>query len=96
MTDLTKTEYQLSQQSGYRQIVRVLRWYEKSGDRLVGETPLPQLPLAELQMLFGESEDNPMYDCYPVQAAQALKLQPTIAKKLDLASYNYFLECDAV
>ncbi|MER3475769.1 MAG: hypothetical protein C4287_03305, partial [Leptolyngbya sp. ERB_1_2] len=51
-------------------VVRVLRWYEKEGDRLVGEAVFHSLGLPELQMLFRESADNLMADCYPVSAAQ--------------------------
>ncbi|KAM3115215.1 DUF7683 domain-containing protein [Phormidesmis sp. 146-33] len=85
--------------------VRVLRWYEKSGDRLAGEALLDSLMLPELQRLFRESSDNLMVDCYPVSAAQVAPLQAAIdakrngkgnAESIDLDVYDYYLECDAV
>jgi hypothetical protein len=29
--------------------IRMIRWYEKEGDQLVGELPLPNIRLTELQ-----------------------------------------------
>ena len=78
-----------------QQVIRVLRWYEKNGDALVGEQVL-NLDLHWLQKLFGESRDSLMFECYPVSRMQARYLQRRLRRSFDLDSYAYFLECDAV
>jgi hypothetical protein len=79
-----------------RPVVRVLRWYEKNGDRLVGETILDSLDLPELQKLFQESADNPMVDSYPIYVEQAARLQSKIEEPINLNAYDFYLECDAI
>lgn len=74
----------------------MLRWYEKSGDQLVGEAVLKALKLPELQMLFQEPADNFMLDSYLVSVAQVEQLQSKIGEPIDLSAYDYYLECDAV
>lgn len=78
-----------------QQVIRVLRWYKKDGDALVGEQVL-NLNLRSLQKLFGESRDSLMFECYPVSRMQARYLQRRLRRSFDLDSYAYFLECDAV
>jgi len=77
-------------------MIRVLRWYEKNGDRLIGETVLNSLGLPELQRLFQESTDNLMVDSYPVSVAQVERLQHEISEVIDLSAYDYYVECDAI
>ncbi len=71
----------------------VLHAYQKDGDDLVEESPLAGIDLAVLQDLFGEPQDNPMYDAYPVRQAQAKRLQSYTGRTLDLQAYDYFVEC---
>ncbi|MBD1846692.1 hypothetical protein H6F89_25420 [Cyanobacteria bacterium FACHB-63] len=68
----------------------------KEDDRLLGEAVLGSIRLSDLQMLFQESADNLMVDCYPVSVAQVDRLQREIAEPIDLSAYDYYLECDAV
>lgn len=77
-------------------VIRRIRWYEKSGDRLIGETTLNTISLTELQTWFGAPADDPLYDCYPVSMPQASHLQQKLEEQLDLDQYSYYLECDAV
>jgi len=76
-------------------VVRVLRWYEKNGDRLIGEAVLDAPKLPKLQQLFEESANNLMVDSYPVSVAQVERLQYEIAEPIDLSAYDCYLECDA-
>lgn len=46
-------------------VARVLRWYEKNGDALIGERLLNNINLSELQRLFDEPQDNLMFECCP-------------------------------
>lgn len=77
-------------------VIRRIRWYEKLGDRLIGETTLHSISLAELQTWFGESVDDPMYYCYPISEPQARCFHQKLKETLDLEQYSYYLECDAV
>ncbi|MGV0024219.1 DUF7683 domain-containing protein [Phormidesmis priestleyi] len=94
MTDQTKVQARSTSRNDHA-FIRVLRWYEKSGDRLVGEALLDSLMLPELQTLFRESSENLMVDCYPVSVAQVDRLQKEMAEPIDLGAYDYYLECDA-
>jgi hypothetical protein len=62
----------------------------------VGEYELKGLNRAVLQHLFGESPNNPMYDCYPVSDLQAEYLQHLVNVSIDMQLYDYFVECDAI
>ena len=89
------TIIQTSSPKPKQQVIRVLRWYEKNGDALVGEQVL-NIDLRSLQKLFGESRDSLMFECYPVSRMQARYLQRRLRRTFNLDSYAYFLECDAV
>ncbi len=79
-----------------KHVVRVLAKYPKDDDFPVDELELRGVELQELQVLFQEPPDEPMYDCYPVSKTQAKSLQKYVNEKIDLASYDYFVECYAV
>ncbi len=78
------------------QVERVLRWYEKQGDALVGEKVLSNIELSELQQLFDQPLDNLMYECYLVTDEQVNYLQERLNQTFDLQSYEYFVDCDVV
>lgn len=78
-------------------INRVLRWFEKEGDELVGEKVIPNFNLEHLQKLFGIDSENPMYDCYLVEFAEQINyLQNILNFELNTKSYDYLVECDMV
>jgi hypothetical protein len=77
------------------EVDRVVRWFEKDGDALVGERQLENLKLSTLQRLFRVSENNPMYDCYPIKTKLQIRyIQKAANHPIDLLAYDYFLECD--
>lgn len=77
-------------------VVRLLRWFEKDpGDRLVGEAVMLNAELEELQALFNVPSDNPMYDCWPVEPAQAPAISALAAVPVDLSQFDYYVEADA-
>jgi len=78
------------------QIVRYIRFFDRKNGKLVGEITLPALPLTPLQVLFGQSSDNPMYECFEITEAHRSYFEVLADRKLDFESYDYFLECDAV
>jgi hypothetical protein len=55
--------------------------------------PDPRTSLSELQALFGESSNNPMYDCYPIGADQVGYLQSKLEHAIALDQYDYYLNC---
>ena len=76
---------------------RVLRWFEKEGDDLVGEKVVNNVSLEHLQKLFKIDPENPMYDCYPVESAEQINyLRNILNFELNTQSYDYFFECDMV
>lgn len=78
-------------------VKRVIRWFEKNGDNLVGEVPLDKVDLPVLQRLFDIADDNPMYDCYPIKTESQIKyIQKATHLPIEPWSYDYFLECDAL
>jgi hypothetical protein len=77
-------------------VVRVLRKFEKNGDDLVAEFELEGIKLKALQRLFHRPSNDPMYLCYPVSKHHAKYLQKYVSEKIDVESYDYFVESDAV
>ncbi len=74
---------------------RVLRWFEKEGDDLVGEKVITNISLEHLQKLFEIDSENPMYDCYLLESIEQINyLQNLLNSELDTKSYDYFIECD--
>jgi hypothetical protein len=86
-------------------VMRVLRWYEKEGDALIGEAELVGLERSPLQNLFGEWSEDPLYyACYPVRASHLEELEKYLPPPflIDLAfahtwnSATRSLECDPI
>jgi hypothetical protein len=81
--------------NGYK-VNRVLRWYEKNGNALIGETVLRGLSLTELQNILHEPTDSPMFFSYQLADEQVDYFQRKLKQVFDLSAYEYFLECDAI
>ncbi len=85
------------QRTSKPKINRVLRWFEKEGDNLVGEKIISNVNLKYLQELFGIDSENPMYDCYLVESVEQVNyLQNLLNFELDTKSYDYLVECDMI
>lgn len=79
------------------QVQRFLRWFEKEGENLVGETLLNDVNIQELQTLFNLESNNPMYDCYLLENQQQFDyLQNKLNISLNNELYDYYLETDAL
>lgn len=74
---------------------RVLRWFDRESDELVGSAPLRGIGLPTLQQMFDVPSDNPMYDCFPVTPSQASQLQAYVDVPIELNRFDYFVEADA-
>lgn len=94
MTNLIQIKTESSNQN--IQVLRMLRWYEKEANQLIGELSLPNIELTELQELFQESPDNLMFECYAIGSRQAYYFQQKVKPKLNLDDYDYFIDCDAL
>jgi hypothetical protein len=75
---------------------RVLSWFKKDDDRLVGVVPLVGVRTNFLRRLLGLSQDEPMYDSFPLTPRQLTRLAPHVKTALDPEQYDYFVECEAV
>jgi hypothetical protein len=92
------TKFQLAQTetiNGYK-VNRLLRWYEKEGNALVGEVILKGFSLNELQQVLDEPTDSPMFFSYELTAEQIRYFQHKLEQAFDTKAYDYFLECDAI
>jgi hypothetical protein len=92
MTPSSKVQSQ-AKSLKFSPVSRFIEWYEKNGDVPLGMDLLQNVSLSELQALFGQSQDNPMYDAYPIAAIHVELLQPKLIHRLDLERYDYFLSC---
>ncbi|MEI6329161.1 MAG: hypothetical protein WCP16_08010 [Pseudanabaena sp. ELA645] len=81
--------------NGYK-VNRLLRWYEKDGNALIGETPLKGCSLTELQKILNEPTNSPMFFSYQLTDEQVGYFERKLKQAFDLSAYEYFLECDAV
>jgi hypothetical protein len=75
---------------------RVARWirgYERVGDAVAVEYPLPkQWDLAALQLLFELPADDPLVDSFPIGPRQAAALLAGVEAPIDVSVYDFFLE----
>ena len=46
----------------------------------------------ELRRLFGARDDDPMYDCWPVEREHVERLTVAVDHDLDLERHDYFVE----
>jgi hypothetical protein len=77
-------------------VERAVRGFN-SEENLVEEIQIKNIPLRDLQQIFGVPRDNPMYDCYPVETTdQKMYLEKHLGRKLNTGSCSYFVECDAL
>lgn len=98
VTELERIERELvaAQASAIPDVRRLLRWYDRRSDELVGSAPLQHIELPALQRIFGLAADDPMYNAYPVTAREASQLQAYVDVPLQLDRHDYFIEADAI
>ena len=81
--------------NGYK-VERLLRWYEKEGNALIGESILKDISLVDLQKLLSEPANSPMFFSYELTPEQVKYFQQYLEQDFDPHAYDYFLECDAI
>jgi hypothetical protein len=72
------------------ELERLLEWYAADGS-LVGQSVMLAAQLTESQALFGVPSNDPMYDCWPVGPAQAVRVSGMAGVSVDLARFAYFV-----
>lgn len=72
-------------------LARVVEYFSNETDELVGEFPLPQVELAELQRIWHVSPDEPMVACFAIGEEQAQFFRESAGIEFDFARYSYFL-----
>ncbi|TQV73371.1 DUF7683 domain-containing protein [Denitrobaculum tricleocarpae] len=73
----------------------VIRYFDKADESYAGKLELADIPLNKLQELFHTPPEDPMYECFPIHETQAKFFYEFAKIKLDIESYDYFLEYDA-
>lgn len=73
-------------------IKRVIACYDKENDALVQEIELLDIPLANLQRIYGIDSTNPMYDCYPINQDNIPFFKSYTHDEIDITKYSCFLE----
>jgi hypothetical protein len=72
-------------------LVRVVEYFSNETDELVGEIPLPQCELAELQRIWNAPCDEPMVECFSIEEDQALFFREFAGVDFDFTRYSYYL-----
>lgn len=82
------------------EVNRIISYYEKDGDKYIGEIPLKNVALKDLQSLISiekYKDDYLLYNCYFLDKSMLDKLAilDNQTFNLNLDSYEYFLEATA-
>ena len=72
---------------------RLITCFDKQTERLVKEILLLGVPLKRLQEIFGEPEEDLMYESYRLDADKARMLQPYAMEQIDIKRYDCYLDC---
>jgi len=73
----------------------LLQAYQKIGDALVSETPLPDDFGRALRPLLDVAADDPLYDSYSVTPAVAALVERVAHIAPELDRFDYFVEFEA-
>jgi len=78
------------------EVRRVLAWYDKNTECLVGEVELEGIGVDDLRRIFGvspeKSIDPRMFDCYSVEERHAAQLQKFVRVDIDPSHFDFFVE----
>jgi hypothetical protein len=72
-------------------LVRLIEVYSIETEEFVREHQLPRVELVELQRLWGQPEDDPMFEMFEVTDAQRPFVEAALGSALDLDAHSYFL-----
>ncbi|NMH60976.1 DUF7683 domain-containing protein [Alteromonas ponticola] len=75
-------------------MTRIIRYFDKQDESLVGEFKVGELQLAELQLLFEVDSSNPMYDSFQIKSEMIPYFSAFTNHPFNFSQYDYFLEFD--
>lgn len=75
---------------------RCIRCYNKSSEALEKELPLGKISLSGLREIFNAESDDPLFDVWDVGEDQARQIEPYLSERLDLNTYDCFLETNGI
>ena len=70
----------------------IITHFSKADEGFGGLYQLPEIPLSELQNIFGVVQTDPMYASFPIGPSEAKRLRKFFFYDFDFAQYDYFLE----
>jgi len=75
-------------------IERIISWFDRSTEELLGEQNIDNINLEDLKDIFKPGVDDPlMYNPYTINAIEADKLKKIIDIEFDLKSFFYQIDC---
>ena len=80
-------------------VERVITIFERGKpdeEAYCGDVVLEEFDLSELQKLFNQPEDEPMVDCFKIEEKHLDYFQDKYGIILELAKFEYYLECNAL
>lgn len=77
-------------------LIHILSWFQKDADRLSGQMELTNITTEELRRIFKATDNDPMYDSFPVKPEHIKKLQRWVDHDIRPDLYDYFVECEEV
>lgn len=76
------------------EVQRLISWYRREDEALVGEINIDFIPLEVLKETFKPSEDDPlMYNYYWIEREEAEKLKNYLKIDFQFDKYVYQVEC---
>jgi len=72
-------------------LIRVVEYFSRDTDELVGEFALPHVELAELQKIWKAPPDEPMIECFSIEPEQAQFFRELAGIDFDFKQHSYFL-----
>lgn len=81
--------------SPHKFVLATLNWYEKKGEKLVGEENITGISEEEILQIFDAPFWNGIYQCWSLGADLAPRIQPHVEHRLQPGKYVYFLELQA-
>lgn len=77
----------------YETIPKEVVYYEKQGDRYIGNFSLPILELEKVRALLNRPNDDPIIFVFPITTPEQIAFFEEILDcKFNVDSYDYFLE----
>lgn len=74
---------------------RYISIFNKSNDLLVSTVSLTSEEFEKIRLILGYSDNDPMYECYPVIGEAFEQVSALLAGRLTRGNFDYFLDTDS-